>query len=166
MNSPVEICEGGFIISTSFLIRLESLGLMIAPLAHILDRKLAMTGWWFESNGLFDPLAFWMFNLANYASISNFDGYSLKMVSLGELEDAEKPDNSVLPEHFVEHEHLKDNFIRMKPLVKGTQFFKNLSFNKTTRTDLRVHCRATRTLHQKLAPKAARFPDNSPECLF
>ena len=121
-STNVEVCDGGFIISTEILIRLERLGLMLAPLGNIIDRKMALGSWWYANNDLFNPLSFWLYNLANHASTAHFKGANLKLTSLDELNDAEnKISGSTESDEFIEYSKSPDFFIRRKSDTKGKQ---------------------------------------------
>lgn len=118
-STSIELCEGGFIISTEILIRLERLGLMLAPLGNIMDRKLALGSWWYANNGLFNPVSFWLYNLANHASTAHFKGIKLKLTSLDEL--AAENDISDSTDEYIEYSKNPDLFIRPKPDTRGKE---------------------------------------------
>ncbi|CBY11048.1 unnamed protein product [Oikopleura dioica] len=118
-STSIEVCDGGFIISTEILIRLERLGLMLAPLGNIIDRKMALGSWWYANNDLFNPFSFWLYNLANHASTAHFKGANLKLTSLDELNDAENNiSGSTESDEFIEYSKSPDFFIRPKSDTK------------------------------------------------
>ena len=118
-STSIELCDGGFIISTEILIRLESLGLMLAPLGTIMDRKLALGNWWYANNNLFNPVSFWLYNLANHASTAHFKGIKLKLTSLDEL--AAENEISDPTDEYIECSKNPDLFIRPKSNTRGKQ---------------------------------------------
>ena len=79
---------------------------------------MALSSWWYANNGLFNPVSFWLYNLANHANTMHFKGVKLKMTSLNEL-DAVKNILSSTSDGFIEYDKNPDYFIKPKADSKG-----------------------------------------------